>query len=318
MEETMENHDTSAKIKTYKNSFVYITVCKHPEKYGMMYIGSHAQNNSDYLGSGSLLRHYIKKFGKEYFKRTIIKSYADLTLEELHYHENLWIHALDAVNSPLFWNQKRRASGGWVIKDITTHSEKTKLGMRKCGGIEKIQIHARSLEGISKSKRNLLLITDEHRKKAIAKRSANGIWLPKIIERNKMMALGNVWQTRHKEGLLSRDSFIITPVGVFKNAKDASNAFLVTNAAILQRTKSSHYPEWSKMNQNHGPYIDPLHVSESIKEEWHRLFFTKKAHNKVQVTINEVIYSSKAHARSILGWSQSRLENYLLKQEKST
>lgn len=311
----MENHDTSTKMKTYKYSFVYITICNHPEKYGMMYIGSHAQNNDDYLGSGSLLRYYIKKFGRQYFKRTIIQSYVGLTLEELHYHENLWIYALDAVNSHLFWNQKTRASGGWVVKDAIVHSEKTKLGMRKRGGIEKIQAHARSVEGVLKSKRNLLKITDEHREKAIENRSSNGIWLQNIIQRNKIMALDPVWRTKHKEGLLSRDSFIMTPVGVFKNATDAAIAFLVTNAAILQRTKSDQFPEWKKIKENHEHYIEPSSISDSVKEQWHRLFFTKRAHNKVQVTINGVNYTSKAAARSSLGWSQSRLENHLLKQE---
>ena len=60
----------------HKFNFVYLTT--HIDS-GKQYIGSHSTNNIDdgYIGSGIILENYLKKFGKEAFKREILQICKD-------------------------------------------------------------------------------------------------------------------------------------------------------------------------------------------------------------------------------------------------
>ena len=313
MEKSMEKCYPKAAMKRYPLGIIYITVCLHPDKKGMLYIGSHCLNNTEYLGSGGLLRHYINKFGRRFFRRTTICEYSNITRDELLTYENSWIAALDALNSPLFWNQRSRASGGYVIKDLVAHSEKTKQGMLKSNAVFKIKANARQPKNIQTSIQKLLSLTTEQKKKAYVTRS-KGSWYKNICARNKSMAQTTEWQHATAAGRLYRDKFIKTPIGTFKNAVDAGKVFCVSNVAILNRAASDSMDDWGFVHDKDTHIIDPSIYSENERNQLHRTYFSKVAHNKKQVTVEGKIYESKTHARQILKWSQSRLETYLSKQ----
>lgn len=97
---------------------VYITTNL---KNGKKYIGSHINNNPNYLGSGVYLKKAIKKYGKENFIReTLVEVMNIETMKELEVH---YIEYYNAYKSPLFYNQTKYASG------ITKFPEDKKLNI---------------------------------------------------------------------------------------------------------------------------------------------------------------------------------------------
>lgn len=87
--------------------FIYITENKIN---GMKYIGMCTREDNGYLGSGTLLKNAIRKYGKDNFKRTIVQR-CD-TFEELCDAEADWIKKHDAVNSDKFYNLVEGGLGG--------------------------------------------------------------------------------------------------------------------------------------------------------------------------------------------------------------
>jgi hypothetical protein len=70
---------------------------------GKQYVGLCGREKADsYLGSGTLLRLAIKKYGKDKFEREIIERCE--SYEELLVREEYWIGQYNAVNDPMFYN----------------------------------------------------------------------------------------------------------------------------------------------------------------------------------------------------------------------
>lgn len=76
---------------------------------GKQYIGRDSHNNPNYLGSGTLLKKAIKKYGKENFKKEILESCE--TNDELVMREEYWLNYYDAGNNPLFYNLHNKSIG---------------------------------------------------------------------------------------------------------------------------------------------------------------------------------------------------------------
>lgn len=75
---------------------------------GKFYVGKDEKNNSEYLGSGKILRLAIKKNGVENFKKEIIENCK--TREELNEREKHWINILSATT--LGYNIADGGTGG--------------------------------------------------------------------------------------------------------------------------------------------------------------------------------------------------------------
>lgn len=313
----MEKHHSQTAMKVYPKGLIYITVCTHLSKLGMMYVGSHCNNDPTYLGSGGILTHYIKKFGSQYFKRYTIAEYPNVTREQILHYEDQWLTALGVVESNMFWNQRPKSSGGNLVKDPIVHGEKTKQGMIKSGAIGKIQQSARQPKNIELSRLKLASLTSEQRRLAVHNRSNNTSWYEDICARNKEMATDPVWRQNHAQGLLNRDKFICTPEGVFRNAKDAGAMFGVSNATILKMVHDVNRHEWNFIDTKDHDLIDPSKYPSEHTVILCQKYFTKLnkvAHNKKPIAVQGVTYGSKSEARKTLKWSQERLDNYLKKE----
>lgn len=311
----MEEINTSG-VKIYKLPFIYITYCFHPDKFLFGYIGSHCCNNDNYLGSGSLLNFYIQKFGRKYFKRYVLEQLHNNSRSEVLSREQYWINLFNAEQSEMFFNQRSFTSGGYVIKDKEVHKFKTKQGMLNSNAHEKIKIHANKEISKQKSRENLKFITPEHRQEGIKNRNKNRTWKEHIIKRNKLMALDKNWKLAHKNGILLRDNFVSTPEGIFKNATDAGKFFGVSNVSIINRINNNRCTDWKSIDNKNVQYIDVSHISKYESLKMKKKYFSKVAVNKIAIVVHGIQYESKHHVKKTLGWSQSKLENYLKKENK--
>lgn len=77
---------------------------------GKRYIGKDKYNDPKYLGSGTLLKKAIKKYGRDNFKK-IILEYCE-SEEQLNEREQYWIAIFNAQKSSKYYNIIHGGSGG--------------------------------------------------------------------------------------------------------------------------------------------------------------------------------------------------------------
>lgn len=93
-----------------RRGFYMIIYCTKNLINNKKYIGKDSNNNSNYLGSGTMFLEDIKKYGKENFKKEIIEYCKNI--KELEEREIYWIRFFNAVESDEFYNLTE-ISGGW-------------------------------------------------------------------------------------------------------------------------------------------------------------------------------------------------------------
>jgi len=79
---------------------------------GKRYIGSDTKNKSKYLGSGTLLKLAIKKYGKENFRKDILEV-CD-TISNMKKREEYWLNYYDAGNNRMFYNMHNYSNGSGI------------------------------------------------------------------------------------------------------------------------------------------------------------------------------------------------------------
>ena len=118
-----------------KQFYVYLTTNLINNK---KYIGQHyGEINDSYLGSGHIILDAIKKYGKENFKKEILKICKDY--EDLNNSEKYFIKEYNAVKDPMFYNI---ATGGF--------------GSNPCAGLspEAAQSRKEKLSNAAKGEKN--------------------------------------------------------------------------------------------------------------------------------------------------------------------
>jgi group I intron endonuclease len=76
---------------------------------GKQYIGKDTKNSPKYLGSGTILKRAIGKYGKSNFKKEIIEEC--VSFEQLIEREEYWLNYYDAGKNPNFYNMHNYSSG---------------------------------------------------------------------------------------------------------------------------------------------------------------------------------------------------------------
>lgn len=87
---------------------------------GKWYIGKHSGSDSDYMGSGKLLKHAYKKYGIENFEKIILEYCC--SEEELNQKEIELILLSNAVNDPNSYNLAGGGNGGDLSRFIPYHT----------------------------------------------------------------------------------------------------------------------------------------------------------------------------------------------------
>ena len=94
---------------------------------GKIYVGQHISNNKFYLGSGTILRNAIKKYGQVNFKREIIEICT--TKELLDEREIFWISELNSTDRKIGYNI--RTGGGFNGGDYDMNGYKNPMYGKK-------------------------------------------------------------------------------------------------------------------------------------------------------------------------------------------
>lgn len=74
-----------------------------------IYIGQDSKNNPKYLGSGTILNHAIKKYGKENFKKEILEYCTDKI--DMDKKERYWIETLNSRDRKIGYNITKGGDG---------------------------------------------------------------------------------------------------------------------------------------------------------------------------------------------------------------
>lgn len=86
---------------------IYLTVNIINKKW---YVGQDSSNRAWYLGSGSILKRAIKKYGRASFKKFILEN--SESKQELNLAEISWINFTNAVSNPMSYNIAKGGDGG--------------------------------------------------------------------------------------------------------------------------------------------------------------------------------------------------------------
>ena len=84
---------------------------------GKKYLGKDVRNRKHYLGSGTVLRKAIKKYGRDNFKKEIIEEHNDEN--KLKEREEYWLLFYDAANNINFYNRINKSNGAPKGRKIT-------------------------------------------------------------------------------------------------------------------------------------------------------------------------------------------------------
>jgi group I intron endonuclease len=90
---------------------------------GKIYVGQDSKNNPEYLGSGTILKRAIKKYGKENFKKEILEECYDK--DELDEKEKYWIKELNSIEDG--YNITKGGDGCLGCKQSEETKEKRRL-----------------------------------------------------------------------------------------------------------------------------------------------------------------------------------------------
>jgi len=118
-------------------------------KNGKIYIGKDMYNDPSYLGSGKILRHAIKKYGKEAFVKEILE---ECTSSNINDREIFWINYYQSRETGIGYNI---ASGGRGGDTISHHPNKIEIGLR----------HSDMMRGKPQNKENRKKYSSETREK---------------------------------------------------------------------------------------------------------------------------------------------------------
>jgi group I intron endonuclease len=193
--------------------YIYITTNKIN---GKKYVGKcqrTVEKSEHYLGSGNLLKHSIKKYGKDNFIKEILEK--NLNLSNIQDRERYWIKILDTkfpkgynltdggegLLNPTDETRKRMSEKNKKLSGVNSPkygkpvSEETKKKIS-----EKLKNRYRSPETIEKHKQKMLgRITSKETKKKMSDSKKGKKHTPTQIEKRRQKLIGKPLSKEHKE-----------------------------------------------------------------------------------------------------------------------
>jgi group I intron endonuclease len=197
-----------------------------------IYIGKNSTNNSAYYGSGVVIKHAIKKYGKENFKKEILEECDSFDL--LNEKEKYWIHFYDSTNITIGYN---RSFGGDGFSGITP--ETINKIVSKNTGKKRTQETRNKMSDKSKN----IPKTKEHKKslsKAWEKRKIEHPHTKETLKKMSDSMLGKNAKNTYKLIDPNKKEYIVKNLTQF--AKD--NNLQSTLLSIVASGKRLHHKGW--------------------------------------------------------------------------
>jgi len=176
-----------------KHNYSYITINKIN---GKCYVGSHSTDNmfDNYLGSGVYISKAIKKYGKENFKKIIIKTYKNI--EECLSKEEYYINLFDT----LIPNGYNIASKGWMGKPGQIFSEDTLIKIRKKRKLQIFSKETREKMSISRLGKSRTQETKEKIRKSSKGKKGWNKGIPRTEEAKQNISRGSMGRVSGMKG----------------------------------------------------------------------------------------------------------------------
>lgn len=97
---------------------------------GKIYIGKDSKNNPNYYGSGIVVNHAFKKYGKDNFIKETIDTAKDH--DELNEKEIFWIKELNSTNVNIGYNRTHGGDGfSGLVTEVIKKSIKKRTGQKR-------------------------------------------------------------------------------------------------------------------------------------------------------------------------------------------
>lgn len=256
-----------------KYNYLYKTTCLINNYY---YIGRHSTNNlkDNYLGSGKVLKNYIKKYGKSNFSKEILyycKSFKDLVLLEESVVNEKMIKDLKCLNlvsgglNPILIGKNNPNYGKPLSKEQKDNL--SKIASKKVGAKNPFYKKKHS----DQTKDTLSLAASKR------KGSLNHFYGKQHTEKTKEIISNKLKQTYKSNPCLidnlsnlKKMRMYYTPFGVFDTALKAAKESKCSKATILNRCVQ-------KMNEITGVNYQTSDEYKSLDKTWKDFgwFFTK-------------------------------------------
>ena len=188
---------------------------------GKFYYGVHKTKNlnDNYLGSGNAIKFAIRKYGKDSFKKEIIKTFLDE--ESMYAFEKQYIDT-NVVLDPKTYNQTLGGRGGFSHIDNTGNNNV----MRNQDVVQKV-VNSRKQNGSYKTKERL---THLHKISEKAKFVNKGKLRPAHSEFMAEYAKNIIWKDKEKMRNALSSTFVVTsPDGISTKTNRLQNFCVVNN-----------------------------------------------------------------------------------------
>lgn len=223
---------------------------------GKIYIGQDKNNNPNYYGSGDLIKHAIKKYGKKYFIKEILCVCE--TIEELNSKEKFYIIKYNSIDKNIGYNITVGGTNGTMLD--RKHTDETKIKMKNSAlGKKKSKSHRMNI-GLSKKG---IPLTIEHKQKISNSNPLKGKKIgPHSIDVRKKISNSKKGKKASNETKLKMSNSHMGINNPFYGKKHSEEFMEKKRKKIIQMTINDEFiKEWNSLSEasvNLGIYISNI------------------------------------------------------------
>jgi group I intron endonuclease len=195
---------------------------------GKRYLGKDSKNDPNYLGSGTILKRAIEKYGKKHFKKEIIEEC--YTLTHLSEREEYWLNYYDAGNNSNFYNMHNHSVGtpsgikNKLFGTSLSKEHRTKISKGLMGRVQSEETRKKIKESNIGKNKGKLASSETRKKLSIA--ATGRCHTEESKNKIRIKSVGNKSRTGMSHSQETKNRISITQIGVKKNPESVYKNFL--------------------------------------------------------------------------------------------